>query len=55
MNRKWRANVQDKRSDTSPHIKGKSEDKPNGDKGNQFFECEGIGHIKSEYPTFLKK
>lgn len=35
LNRKGRANVQDKRSDNNPHIKDKSEDKFNGDKGTQ--------------------
>lgn len=48
-------NVQDKRSNISLYNKGMSEDKPNGGKGTQYFDCEGFGHIKVEYPTFLKK
>lgn len=48
-------NVQDKRSNISPRIKSRSEDKPNDDKGTQCFECEFFGHIKEECPTFLKR
>lgn len=55
LNRKRRKNVQDKRSDVSLQIKDNSEDKPNYGKGIQCSECEIFGHIKAEYPTFLKK
>lgn len=39
-----------KMSDISPQRKSKDEDKP---KGVKCFECEGLGHIKNEFPSFF--
>lgn len=46
LNRKWRTNVQDKRSNISPQIKGRSKDKPNDENGTQCYERQGFEHIK---------
>lgn len=48
-------NVQDKKFNINPQIKGRGEDKPNGGRGTQCFEYEGFRHIKLECSTFLKK
>lgn len=59
MDRKWRTKVADKVSDNfkkiDPRHKSNDEYKPNTGKGIQYFECEGFGHIKTEFSTFLKK
>lgn len=54
MDRQWRTNVQEKVSNISPQNKNKYVNKPNRAKEAQFYECEGFGHIRVEYPTFLK-
>lgn len=51
----WRKNDQEKRSDISPCIKDRSEDKFHGDKVSQCFKCEGFGNIKGECTTFINK
>jgi hypothetical protein len=55
LDRKWRTNVTEKVLDNSSHGRSTNEHKPNIGKGAQCFECEHFGHIKLEYPTFLKK
>src|ERR1044072_8191805 len=65
FDRRSRPYVSDKLSDnfkkpenprnTSFQRKGKYDERPNKFKGIQCHECEGYGHSKSEYPTYLKK
>lgn len=52
LDKNWRTNVQDIRYHIGPQRKRLEEDR-----GNKVrcFECEGFGHIKVEWPTFLKK
>ena len=57
--RKSRSNVQNKSFDINSNQdygrKGRTEEHPIQEKGAQFHECEGYGHIGSECATYLKK
>lgn len=59
LDRRWRKNVEDKVPNKFKNIglkrHTKVEDKPIKGKKIQRHECEGLGHIKAEFPTFLKK
>src|ERR1044072_9072205 len=65
FDRKSKPNVSDKlpdiyrKTDNARSLgfqrKGKDEERPSRSRGIQCHECEGVGHIKAECPTFLKK
>lgn len=55
LDKKLRSNVPDNVSDIGPQRKIKEDEKPIKGKGDQCYECEGLGLIKDECRTILKK
>src|SRR4030043_708505 len=59
INRRSKPNVKnmspDIRKDNEGQRRTKAEETSEASKGVQCFGCEGYGHIKSEFPTFLKR
>lgn len=48
-------NVPNKRYNIIPHDKDMNEEEPNNRKRTRCFECGGYGHIRPEFPNFLRK